>query len=106
MLKELNLIKFQKSKNLNIRKTDLKRSDNFEEEKHNLKNSVKISKIFEYIIELFDVYAEIKTDQTLKENKKNMNNIEMTLETQQESYESLIRKLESDLRNHMKVVIK
>ena len=29
----------------------------------------------------------------------------ITLESQQETYESLIRKLENDLRNHMKVLI-
>jgi len=43
----------------------------------------------------------------LEEKRKTTDNVELTtLETQQESYESLIRKLESDLRNHMKVLFK
>lgn len=42
-------------------------------------------------------------DREIKEKEKKSDYLNMTLESQQESYESLIRKLESDLRNHMKV---
>ena len=54
-------------------------------------------------MELIELYGDLKV-QNKKEEKEN--NTEITLESQQESYESLIRKLESDLRNHMKVVFK
>jgi hypothetical protein len=52
----------------------------------------------------------LKSETTLKkhlEEKKRISEDQElhTLEFQQESYESLIRKLESDLRNHMKTLI-
>ena len=90
---------------MNLTRSDIKKSEKFEEEKSDLINSVKISKIFDYIIELIELYADLKSENKKEEKKKDYN-IEMTLESQQEGYESLIRKLESDLRNHMKVLFK
>lgn len=78
------------------------------DERSNIKNSNKLSQIFDYITELVEIYSDLKSEininDYLNEKKKISNDQELiSLESQQESYESLIRKLENDLRNHMKV---
>lgn len=92
---------------MNLTKLALKKTNEYSEERANLKNSTKISNIFEYIIEMVDIYSnmkgEFKYESTVEEKKSKESKEINALEIQQESYESLIRKLESDLRNHMKV---
>jgi hypothetical protein len=94
---------------LNLTKSTLIDIEKFEEEKLNIKNTVDTSLIFDYIIELVEVYTDLKAEifsKNQKEENKNEEKFnEMSLEAQQESYESLIRKLENDLRNHMRVYI-
>ena len=89
----------------------LKNSKDLTDERTNIKNSNKVSQIFDYITELVEIYSDMKTEMNsknyLEERKKTTEEqVLITLESQQESYESLIRKLENDLRNHMKVLIK
>ena len=51
---------------------------------------------------MVEIYATLKSEQNyFAENEKNENE-EIS---QQKNYENLIRKLESDLRNHLKVKI-
>lgn len=81
------------------------------DERTNIKNSNKLSQIFDYIIELVEIYSDLKSQLSLKnylEKKKRITEDQdsITPESQQESYESLIRKLENNLRNHVKVYIK
>jgi len=57
--------------------------------------------LFEYLKELVEVYSEMKTN--LKESEFAVRKNEDSVNFQQQNYENLIRKLESDLRNHMKV---
>lgn len=81
------------------------------DERTNIKNSNKVSQIFDYITELVEIYSDMKSEMNSKNNleekkKATEEQDSITLESQQESYESLIRKLENDLRNHMKVLIK
>lgn len=94
---------------MNLTKSTLIDIEKFEEEKLNIKNTVDTSLIFDYIIELVEVYTDLKAEifsKNQKEENKNEEKFnEMSLEAQQESYESLIRKLENDLRNHMRVYI-
>ena len=52
---------------------------------------------------MIEIYANLKAEHNKEDTKIPEKDTEMTLESQQEGYESLIRKLESDLRNHMKV---
>jgi hypothetical protein len=57
--------------------------------------------LFEYIKELVEIYSEMKTN--FRENEFTMRKNEDSANFHQQNYENLIRKLESDLRNHMKV---
>ncbi len=81
------------------------------DERTNIKNSNELNQIFDYITEFVEIYSDLKSEISLKNHlQEKMRKIEnqdsISLESQQESYESLIRKLENDLRNHMKVLIK
>ncbi len=96
---------------MSLSKNSLKNSKDLTDERTNIKNSNKVSQIFDYITELVEIYSDMKTEMNsknyLEERKKTTEEqVLITLESQQESYESLIRKLENDLRNHMKVLIK
>lgn len=93
---------------MNLSKHNFKNSKDLTDERTNIKNSNKLSQIFDYITELVEIYSDLKSQTILKnhlEEKKRITEDQesITLELQQESYESLIRKLENDLRNHMKV---
>jgi hypothetical protein len=64
----------------------------------------------EYIIDFIEIYSNINIllnpDKITKDKveKNSLNNDITELEKQQETYEVLIRKLESDHRNHLKVI--
>jgi len=90
--------------------TNFKNSKDLTDERTHIKNSNKLSQIFDYITELVENYSDLKSEISMKnytEEKKRIAEDQetITLESQQETYESLIRKLENDLRNHMKVLI-
>ena len=60
----------------------------------------------ENIIDFIEIYSNLNNNMIKDEkNMKNSLNNNNDLEKQQETYEILIRKLESDLRNHLKVKI-
>ena len=96
--------------------------DQYKNIKENLKTSeikISINEIFHFLTEMVEIYAIIKSEENLKENfpekfceketekennhTNNTNPNESNEISLQKNYESLIRKLESDLRNHLKV---
>lgn len=97
----------KKTRNINLNKNSLKRTAEIQTEKENLQSSNKLSHIFHNLTELIDIYTDLKAEIQINnyfEEKKRFEKVSPNaLEAQQESYESLIRKLEADLRNHMKV---
>ena len=93
---------------MSLSKNTFKNSKDLADERTNIKNSNKLYQIFDFITELVEIYTDLKSEICLKnhlEEKKRITEYQesITLELQQESYESLIRKLENDLRSHMKV---
>ena len=60
-----------------------------------------LSQLLEYLKEIVEIYSEMKTN--LRESEFSIRKNEDSANFQQQNYENLIRKLESDLRNHMKV---
>jgi len=93
---------------LEFSKALLRKSSEFLQEKENLKRSNRVLQIFNGFQELIDALVNIKAESQFNKLCKEMKSKESlevnALESQQESYESLIRKLENDLRNHMKVI--
>lgn len=87
----------------------LKKSPEYIEQKETmLKNSNKLVQVFNGLIELFDMLTSLKAENEFKKQSEAIKALNEKaepnqLEIQQESYESLIRKLEHDLRQHMKV---
>ena len=58
---------------------------------------------------MVEIFSTLKYEEKLKELElgENINinsDSESIIQTQQKNYENLIRKLESDLRNHLKVI--
>lgn len=72
------------------------------------KNQNKINngsiQLLEYLKEIVELYSEMKTN--TRENEMTIRKNEDSANFQQQNYENLIRKLEFDLRNHMKVLSK
>jgi hypothetical protein len=70
-----------------------------------LKKNDKILHLFTTIFEYIENYVNLSLSDNDKRQKTPNNSIgiEKELEIQQETYEILIRKLESDLRNQLKV---
>lgn len=68
---------------------------------NNPKTNQGILKIFEYLKEMVEIYSNVKCD--AKDSEISIRKDDNIINFQQQNYESLIRKLEIDLRNHMKV---
>jgi len=102
-------MKIQQTKNLNLSKNLLKKSADYQQQRESLmKNSNKIIQIFNGLVELFDMLSSIKAEDEFKKRWEEMQALKEDakpneLEIMQETYESLIRKLEHDLRQHLKV---
>lgn len=91
---------------MNLTLKHLKNNQEFLSSKESLKTNHNKSNngsshLLEYLKELVEIYSDLKssireTEYTIRKNVDSVN-------FQQQNYENLIRKLESDLRNHMKV---
>jgi hypothetical protein len=68
-----------------------------------LKKNDKILHLFLIIFENIETYINLIISENEKIDKSPKKSIEKELENQQETYENLIRKLEADLRNQLKV---
>jgi hypothetical protein len=68
-----------------------------------LKKNEKILHLFSNIFDSIETYAFMNSTKKERNEKYPKLHIEKELEIQQETYETLIRKLESDLRNQLKV---
>ncbi len=68
-----------------------------------MKKNDKILHLFLIIFENIETYINLIISENEKIDKSPKKSIEKELENQQETYENLIRKLEADLRNQLKV---
>lgn len=75
-----------------------------EEEKEQLKTTDPLV-IIEYIKTSMDILINLKVEERLESEKHSIEN-NKTLEDHQNSYEILLRKYESDIRQHIKVIEK
>ena len=88
---------------MNVNRSSYKKIKFLKEEKDSLKKNNKIQNIFNNIYDFIEIYSNLNVTNNPKTEKTLNNSMEKELETQQETYEILIRKLESDLRNQLKV---
>lgn len=82
--------------------------DNEEEFKNNELDKIKdinIFKLIDYIKESINIYINYKLDEA--RNSNNLNNSKQIIHdnNDEEAYEKMIKKLEADIRNHIKVII-
>lgn len=92
---------------MNLSLKQLKQNQEFLSSKETLKKNHNkanngFPQLLEFLKELVEIYSEMKTN--LRENEFTIRKNEDSANFQQQNYENLIRKLESDLRNHMKVI--
>lgn len=98
----------KKTKRLEISKKSLKKKSKlFQKRKKEIKKSHKLFDIFHFVTELIDIYSDLKAETQINNflelRKKLANPSKLELESEQESYEIALRKLESELRGQKKV---
>lgn len=64
---------------------------------------VNVFNLIEYIRESIDIYVNIKIDEARNSNENTNNKEKVHEENEEEVYENMIKKLEADIRNHIKV---
>ena len=92
----------KKAKTQNLTKANFKKIKFLKEEKDSLKKNNKILHLLSNIFDLIEFYSNM--NKSNKEEKIPKKSFDKELEAQQETYEGLIRKLESDLRNQLRVI--
>ena len=64
---------------------------------------VNVFKLIEYIKESIDIYVNVKLDEAGNSNRKTYHREKVFQGNAEEVYEEMIKKLEADVRNHIKV---
>ena len=78
------------------------KNENFEDfKKHELERlkEINVFNVIEYVKESIDIYVNFKIEEAKVSFDKNIN----LQNTEEEIYEKMIKKLEADIRNHIKV---